>query len=311
MSEVKQKYASTETELYSIGELAINNLEADLAKFVLKKAKYDAAFVLALRGLRTAAMLLPDEEARNGVHQTLKNLLPGLLVPVKDNFNDLKGYIRDAWPGEEPKPRYEAAGLVKYNAIGESNWENVAGLCESMTQFISANSVKLKIPGGMPLPFGGKVTADGDAFKNVYDPFLTSRETSTARAAKITANNLMYDAMMDFMKDGVEMVFRNSDEDKKRYTFHVLKNLVSPPGSASLKVTVKNGLDIMQPNKNVTIKKAGAAPITLPTDVNGIDLFMNLTPGKYEGEVDNGGVTVKFTKEVGVGTDARVIVVVP
>ena len=171
MSEIKQKYASTEVELYSITNLGINNLEADLALFALKKAKYTVAFVNTLRGLRTAAMGLPDEEQRNGVHQTLKNLLPDLLTPVKDNFNDLKGYIRDGWPGQDPKPRYEAAGLVKYNAIGESNWENVAGLCESMVQFINANTVLLTAPGGMVGTFLNKVKADRDAFKNVYDPF--------------------------------------------------------------------------------------------------------------------------------------------
>lgn len=310
-TEIKAKYKSTEVELYAIGDLLFNNLRADLAQFVLKKAKYTALFVDGLDLLRTDAMALPDEEQRNGVHQILKNQLPGVLTPVKDNFNDLKGYIRDAWPNEDPKPRYEAAGLVKYNAIGESNWENVAGLCESMVQFINDGSVELTAPGGMVVTFLNKVKADRDAFKDVYDPFLSSRETGTARAAKINANNTLYDAVIEFFRDGVEMVFRTNDEAKKRYTFSVLKDLVSPPGSASMRVFGKTAADILLANRPVTIKKEGSAAITSTLGVDGIKVFENIDPGKYKGTVEVDGVLIEFEKEVDTGVNARVTVVAP
>ena len=200
---------------------------------------------------------------------------------------------------------------MKYNAIGESNWENVAGLCESMVQFINANRLKLTTPGGMVATFLNKVKADRDAFKNVYDPFLTSRETSTARAAKITANNTLYDATMDFMRDGVEMVFRNSEENKKRYTFSALKNLVSPPGSASMRVFGKTAADVALGNKPVTIKKEGSPAITSTLGVDGIKVFENIDPGKYKGTIDVDGVLIPFEKEVDTGVDARVTVVAP
>ena len=97
---------------------------------------------------------------------------------------------------------------------------------------------------------------------------------------------------------------------KKRYTFTALKALVSPPGSASLKVLVENALNVGQANKNVTIQKPGSAPITVPTDVNGIAVFTNADPGSYQGQVDNGGVMVNFTKDINTGVDARVTVIV-
>jgi hypothetical protein len=309
-TEIRAKYKCTEVELYAIAELLFNNLRADLARFVLKKAKYTTLFVDGLELLRTDAMALPDEEQRNGVHQVLKNQLPDLVNAVKDNFNDLKGYIRDAWPDEDPKPRYEAAGLVKYNAIGENNWENVAGLNEAMAQFIGDNTATLTTPGGMPATFPTKVTDDTTAFNDVYGPFLTSRETATATAAKLAANNTLHDAMMDVCKDGVEMVFRNDAEGQKRYTFTALKTIVSPPGSASLKVIVKNGADVLQPGKTVRIKKEGSPAITAITNEEGVALFENADPGVYEGEVDTGSGTVPFTKEVNTGTDARITVVI-
>ena len=297
--------------MYAIGKMGIDNLKADIALFAAKKAKYTLIFVNGLYDLRTAAMGLPDEEARNGVHQILKNQLPGLVTPVRDNFNDLKGYIRDGWPDEDPQPRYEAAGLVKYNNIGTNNWENVVGLNESMIQFIADNTATLTLPGGMVGTFAQKVQDDSDAFDAVYEPYLTSRETATARAAKITANNKLYEAVMDFFKDGVEMVFRNDAEAKKRYTFSALKDIVSPPGSASLKILGKTAADVLLANKPVTIKKEGSAAITSTLGVDGIKVFDNLDPGKYTGTIEVDGVLIPFKKEVDTGVDARVTVVAP
>ncbi|MEK6616981.1 MAG: hypothetical protein AABZ32_12910, partial [Bacteroidota bacterium] len=127
--EVAATYRSTEQELYAIAELGYNNLETDLAAFAAKKGKYTPAFLTALRLTRTQALNLPDKEARNANHQILKNkLMSTFLPPVLDNFNDLKGYIKDAWPSENPEPRYEAAGGTKYAKAAKGNWENVIGL---------------------------------------------------------------------------------------------------------------------------------------------------------------------------------------
>ena len=309
MAEIRAKYACTQVELYAIAEMSIKNLETDLAVFAAKKAKYTAAFVTTLKGLRTTAMSLPDEEARNGVHQALKNLLPGLTDPCRDNFNDLKGYIRDAWPSENPVPRYEQAGLVRYNKIGENNWENVAGMNESMTQFVAANTALLTAPGGMVATFAAKVASDSTAFQTTYNSYLNSRETATASAEKVNANNVLYDALMSFMKDGIEMVYRTDEANKKRYVFAVLKDIVSPPGSASLKVTVRDALDIPVTDKEVVIKKEDFPPIMVKTDADGVAFFKSTDAGTYTGTIDNKGTKVTFKKDVNTGVDARVTVV--
>ena len=111
MSDITVKYKSTQGELYSITELALQNLRDDRTLFAAKKAKYTDAFIDAIALRRTNAMAMPDVETRNAGHQTLENLLPGLMDACKDKFSDLKGYIRDGWPLEDPKPRYESAGM--------------------------------------------------------------------------------------------------------------------------------------------------------------------------------------------------------
>src|SRR5690349_14987748 len=128
ISSIKADYPCSQSSLYEVTRIIIENLKNDRTAFAAKKAKYTVPFISTLETLRNDAMALPDDDSRDAVHQTVKNLLPGLLVPVKDNFNDLKGYIRDGWPGEDPKPRYEAAGLNRYQAIRTENWEEVSEL---------------------------------------------------------------------------------------------------------------------------------------------------------------------------------------
>ncbi len=316
--EVVANYHATELELYAIAELGYNNLETDLAAFTAKNTKYDAAFVTALRQTRTDAMALPDEEARGAEHEILRNkLVNEFLPPVLDNFNDLKGYIKDAWANEDPKPRYEAAGGTKYATAAAKNWEDVVGLNDSMTSFITANAVLLDDPGGMPGTFEVKVTTDANNFATNYAAFMQARETGVARGEKVTANNLLHEELMNVLEDGAERVFRNDAAKQKNYVFDTLKDIVSPPGSASLRALVLRNDDTPVEAANVTIRLQNAEdpgvvapPITVITDAQGVALFENADPGRYDGSATSseGSVTVDFTKEIDTGVNARVTV---
>jgi hypothetical protein len=313
VQEVKSTYNSTELELYAIAELAYTNLQENLAAFAVKKPKYTPAYLDALRLTRTNAMTLPDEEARNMNYQVLRNNLSDtFLTPILDNFNDLKGYIKDAWPGEKPEPRFEAAGGTKYAKAAAKNWENVIGLNTSMQTFISANNAKLTAPGGMPATFVTKVNTDAVNFTNAYELFAAARETSVARAEKVIANNLLHSELMSVLEDGVMMVYRNDEAKRKNYVFDTLKSIVSPPGSASLRILVLRDDDTAVVGAPVKIKKvltgklSEASPaITVMTDDKGVAFFENADPGKYEGEVTVDEVKKLFTKEIDTGVKAR------
>jgi hypothetical protein len=182
---------------------------------------------------------------------------------------------------------------------------------ESIINFIAANAVLLAVPGGMPGTFAGKVADDRDAFDEKYNAFMSSRETSTARNAKVSANNDLFDAMTDVNKDGVEMVYRNDDGGKKRYTFTALKVLVSAPGGASLKIGVmRSGSNEHVEGAIVKMQMKGGRVLTGTTDANGEVVFKNIETGVYTGSVDVNDVLTAFTKEVNTGVDARVTVVV-
>jgi len=314
--EVKAVYNTTELELYAIADLAYNNLQANLAVFAAKKPKYTPAYLAALRLTRTNAMALPDEEARNMNYQVLRNNLVDKFLPlVLDNFNDLKGYIKDAWPGEKPEPRYEAAGGTKYAKAAAKNWENVVGLNNSMQTFIAANNAILTTAGGMPASFVAKVDGDAISFTNAYGLFAAARETGVARAAKVIANNLLHSELMGVMEDGALMVFRNEEAKKKNFVFDTLKSIVSPPGSASLRIIVLRDDDTAVVGVAVKIKKlltgklSEASPaITVLTDDKGVAMFEGADPGRYEGEVMVDEVKKFFTKEIDTGVKARKII---
>jgi len=115
--------------------------------------------------------------------------------------------------------------------------------------------------------------------------------------------------MMDFMTDG-QMLFGSNDEMKKLFTFSVLKSLVSPPGSASLKVTVKKADGSAAEGIKVNIKEAedNAPEIMGVSDANGEVTFNGIDAGVYTVNVGFANVQ-NYTKEVNTGVDARLEVV--
>jgi hypothetical protein len=306
MIEVKARYKCNEDELYATCDIAITNLEKDLAAFAAKSTNYTAGKVAALRLMLKNARALPNEEQRNGEHETLRGLLPELREKVKADFRSLQSYIRDGWPGEVAKPRYEAAGLHEYNASRNSNWETVVTLNNAMKKFIAdaGNAARLTNPGGMVAGFDAQVQANFDAFDDVYNRFMSSRATTAARNAKVSANNKIYNACMEFMKFGREVVYRRDGGNKKRYTWDALKRLVTPEGPASLVVKLKRTDDTLVTNMEVRIKKEGEALMKLNTNEKGVVRF------GIEGrcKVMVGDVTVE--KFVMKGRRARMVIVV-
>jgi hypothetical protein len=231
MTLVKQVYNCTEDAAYEISRRAIDNLENDLADFFLKSMNYVVAYILVLKGYRTTAMGLPNEDQRNATHEATRNLLPGLMDPIKLNFRAIQGYIRDGWPGEDPNPYYEEAGLLKYNAIGKGNWEAVIGLQGMMVAFVTkpANLAKLTTPGtgGMPAGFALQLGTDYAPFETAYNLFAATLDTTALRNAKVTATNTLVTECKKFMKFGREVVYPKSAK-KERYTWEILEKQVDP-----------------------------------------------------------------------------------
>lgn len=300
------EYPCTQQELYSIADTVYKNLESNLASFAVYKTKYDAEFIAGLRKTRKTAMELPDVETRNTSSETLRQELIPLGKACTDLFQVLKGYIKDAFAKELLSTKYDAAGQKKYSAATNENWEELSGMNDYMNDFIATNLTLLTTKGYMPGTFATNVSTATEAFAQKYSSFKEARQTSGQTADKIAANNLLYDDLKNICDEG-QRVYRNDAAMKKLFVFVTIKDLVSPPGSASLKTIIKkSGENTLIANAKVTIKTADGVAITALSGVDGMAVHDKIDPGTYTCTVEVEGMpAISYQKEVNTGTAAR------
>lgn len=312
--EVRAEYPCTAQELYSIGNTIYGNVKLNLGAFASLKAKYTLAYVDGLILKITNAKALPDEEMRNSVFQTLGVELEKLEEKCCENFQDLKNYIDDSYAPNLRKIKYDAAGAPKYEAAKAGNHERVAGLNADMIAFIAAESATLLVnldgDPNMPAGFQAQVGLDSGNFDTKYEAFKLARQTTLDTNKKTTANNDCFKQIMSTCDDGLRVAAKSADPQgmTKLFTFKTVKDLVSPPGTASLKITCKLAADGTPiPGLTVAIQRAGGPKLTGTTDVNGVVLYDNIDPADYNVTISGTGVPtpITFIKEVNTGVQAR------
>lgn len=307
--EIKAEYDCTMSELYSIDETIIDNLEKYLDDFVAYKPKYTADFVEQLRAQRAAAMEFADEEARNAIFKTKRLELIPMGKTCCKNYQLLKGYIKDSFTEDQHSTQNDAAGATVYQAATEKNWESVVTLNTRMSQFIETNETALATnlagEANMPNTFKSKIGADQTAFNSKYGQLKVARQTGVDTAKKIKANNDLDKAVGDVNEDA-KLVFEDA-EHLKLFTFSAVKAIVSPPGSASYKVTVKkHSDDTVIEGATIVIKSAKGSPITVVTNAQGVAEFKDIDPADYSVTITFTGMeSESFNKEVNTGTNAR------
>jgi hypothetical protein len=291
-----------------------SNLEkpANLAAFEDKKpGKYTPAFILALKAKKNTAFNMPDEIQRNSIHETFRVELLGLKEICCDNFQVLKGYIHDGFPKNQWKIKYDEAGMTVYDAALHYNWDNVVALNKKMKDFIDLYPTQLTT-GFMPVTFKAKVLSDEDKFALKYAAFKSSKQTSTATGAKITADNLVYLDLQNLQHDA-HIVFRNNPEALKQFMFSVIKTRISPPGSASLGIDLKEeGTNLPVANATIIIQSETGIAITKVTNDAGQADFPHINPDNYKVKIQSvGKPDINLVKEVNTGVSARLKITTP
>lgn len=117
----------------------------------------------------------------------------------------------------------------------------------------------------------------------------------------------------DFTWTETEITLPETAGKEKRYIISSLLDIISPPGAASLKVKLIRDIDFIAiAGAQVKIQRDGFPAITKETDANGEAEMPNIDAGIYTVTVTIGGEPVRtFTKEVNVGTNARMELVIP
>jgi hypothetical protein len=308
------KYPSTQQELYSIANTMYNSLEKPeyLEMFeAIKPGKYTPEFIAVLKGRKTTAFNLPDEDQRASIHESLRIELTGLKDICCANFQVLKGYIHDGFPKEQWKNKYDEAGMVVYDSALHFNWENVVALNKKMKDFIDLYPTQLAT-GFMPVGFKAKVSSDTDKFDIKYEAFKSSRETASGTGAKITADNLVFEDLQNLQNDA-HIVFSDYPEALKEFMFSEVKLIISPPGSASLGIDlIEEGTNLPVANATITIQSATGIAITKTTDEAGQADFASIDPDNYNVKIKPvDKPEINMIKEVNTGVSARLKVMVP
>lgn len=304
--ETRAEYKCTEQELYSVSNTVYGNLKNYLPEFTAYKSKYTEDFLTGLLARRKAAMDLPDDENRSSTAETLHLEMQGFANDCLRNFQLLKGYIKDAFPKEHHDIQFKVAGQNKYTASAKGNWEELAGMNQAMTAYITANLEVLGDKGYMPAAFVNTVKNACDGFDVKYDGFKASRQTGVETSIKLKANNLLYNDVTAICDEG-QRLFATEAEKKKLFVFSAVKQFVSPPGSASFKLTLKKvNENTPVAGARVCIQENGEQMMELFTDVEGVALFEHINPAIYNMKIEVAGMdTVNFVKEVNTGTASR------
>lgn len=236
ISEIMSNYNFSMAVLYTVCRLAWQNCLNNVAVFAARKGFYNAAFIAARMAEIDAAEALPDEQARDDAHETLRLQLKVKAASCREYWNYLERYIVSAYAKAERKPKTEAAGKDQYDLGGDSDWDMIALMMSNAYQFILDNSAVLAInletgtPDNMPAGFPAEFLAVKNDFDATHLAFLQAEEgAQTGTQTKSDANDLIYEKMRVMLDDGVAY-FKNNPAVKKQFVLTNLLELVGTPG---------------------------------------------------------------------------------
>jgi hypothetical protein len=270
--------------------MIIDSLELYLASFTAFKAIYVAAFVTALKAKLTTAQNMPNAEARSSQAESKLVELGEKNNALCDYWQRLKRYIETVFPKAQHKAQTEQAGALYYAKAFRKNWEDGLEMGITAMAYINANSAKLEAGGTvMPNTFEADFIAVYDDFRTTYQEFMNLKQDEERTEDKIDANNDLYDSLIEVCKDG-QLIFKRDSGKLERFVFNSVLEAVTPPGAASLRVIVKDGVTFeLLSDARVKIQLAGQAAIEQLTDANSDVIFDSLEAGRYRYVITKAG----------------------
>ena len=253
-----KNYNCTQAELYAIAAITLDSFEQNLTSFTAFKTIYTPTYHTDKVAELNAAMALPDLQQRDEpveiARLTLKNKANECLAA----WQALKSYITSTFGKEQAKVYLESAGAGYYLKASNYNWEILIQMLQTASTFIAEHSSEMINADIMPVGFPSSFETMKEEAKDFYTDFKNKEQTFEEKtAAKIIANNGVYESIITIMKDG-QKIFRNNAAVRERFVFKKVKAIVTPPDS-----TVK----IFQ----------GQAPSLQPVEVVLTDVDLNAT----------------------------------
>ena len=246
MKTKKNQYNTPQEILYSVCLFAWNLCSQHLPKFTSLKALYTPAFVADAIDAVQAAKQLPETRQTLASQKVARINLINATKQVLINWQLLKVYITQAFDKDLVKTKLEAAGASLYGKATDDNWTAVRSLIEAGNNFIAANIDELAADENMPTAFQDTFLTAGNNCIELSTVFAqASMQKEAATSNKVEANNAIYQALMEMLKDG-QQIFKDDEAIQKQFTFSHLVSVFQGEGSASLKgyVTTSLGMPV-------------------------------------------------------------------
>jgi hypothetical protein len=168
---------------------------------------------------------MPDEQARNGVPETLRIKLKQKAKTALRMWDGLSRHINRAWPEALVKPYEEAAGLGYYKRARNDGWDELLQLLVAGKKFIEGHEGDL-MEGGMPVNFKGDYVAALIDVQALYLEFKDAQQDMREqRNAKIEANNTIMKKVNAMFADG-QLIYEFDAAKRRRFVFVRLLKLV-------------------------------------------------------------------------------------
>ncbi|MEO5571811.1 MAG: carboxypeptidase-like regulatory domain-containing protein [Bacteroidia bacterium] len=298
---MEPNYNCAQQDLYSALNTIWDNYLIDQAEFMAYKAGYTVLKGTTAKVAIKAAKDLPDDQARSGPAELLRNKVKDAADKVIGNFVQTKGYINGITAEADRKTTYQIAGQNYYRKATNDDWESVSGMATSMNNYLVANATALEDGGtNMPATFPAAVLANITAFETFYGQFKTASETGVKTDAKITANNGCMTTGRAMMDDAV-IVFRKNPSKAELYIFDRILDSISPDEAGMKGEVIDSNTNVGIEGAEVKMQQAGKPAILTATDED----------GHYEKTgIESGTYTVTITK-AGFQTVTEIIVIKP
>jgi hypothetical protein len=253
------------------------------AKFQNFSPKYDPGFIQTRKDEITHVIGIPDSASRSSYVEAVRIQLKEKARTCFDTWKKLKRYITVAFPESLQQVKLKAAGKGYYRNAFAFNWEACQGLLSSGSQFIAAESETLFRNNTMPESFPDEFNAARVTFEALYTNFQEGTRLAGQKTdEKLSANNQLFDNMMEMLLDGQE-IFRHDPVIQKQFIFEQILLTVSGPGVAGCKGTVTSGTRDGAPIEGALITLNNGNTCT--TDDEGWYQFTQLQAGTYSLEV--------------------------
>ena len=285
-------YRCAQDEFYLASFLMLSSLEDDLEYFVLHKAKYDLAFVNALRQELIDSELMPDNEQRTEPVKRLRNALVLKTDGVcTQKLSALKTYINEAYPNPlDAESAIQEAGFNKFAQATNYDWEALRNVLTTANTYITDNSALLQANNNMPPTFPGSFQTLKNEVLAEINVYINRKEnTKQGTHDKNVVNNGIYRKLMQIGEDG-QVVWIDDETRAQQYIWDRILEVVTPPGAAGLRGTVKtddNFLPVI--GAEIVMQKQGSPPVTFITNQTGRYDSANLPAGIYSIKINATG----------------------